>query len=98
MKFITTLFLLVLSTGAFAQNNPLDTKNNRLNSENSPLATHNSRLNSDNMNGGKNATYDSSGRQTGYAVTNKEGTTNIFNIEGERTGFIPAPVTEPVKK
>jgi len=70
-------------------NSPLNFNNSPLNYNNSPLNWQNSPLNSNATNG----VFDTNGNRIGYTTVTPQGTVNIYNNQGDRTGYVPPPVT-----
>jgi hypothetical protein len=106
-NYVVTMALVItamLSSAALAQsgttnfnsslsnfeNSPMNFNNSPMNFENSPMNFENSPMNFNATNG----VFDSQGNRTGYTTVSPDGVTNIFNQDGTRSGYIPAPVQE----
>jgi hypothetical protein len=72
------LIPLFLSAGTAWENSPNNWDNSPNNWENSPNNWDSDRVIRDN-----------SGNPTGYAVPNSNGVINIYNLDGNREGYVP---------
>lgn len=68
-------------------NSPMNFDNSPMNFNNSPSNFNNSPYNFDATNG----IYSPDGARIGYSVMSPTGVTNLFDNNGGRMGFIPAP-------
>jgi hypothetical protein len=79
------LIPLFLSAGTAWENSPNNWDNSPNNWENSPNNWENSPNNWDS----DRVIRDNSGNPTGYAVPNSNGVINIYNLDGNREGYVP---------
>ena len=79
------LMPLFLSAGTAWENSPNNWDNSPNNWENSPNNWENSPNNWDS----DRVIRDNSGNPTGYAVPNSNGVINIYNLDGNREGYVP---------
>jgi hypothetical protein len=69
---------------------PMNPDNSTWNWQNSPMNPDNSPLNPSNLGPFSNhSTYDNNGSQNGYIVPRENGGYNVFDSDGNRTGYNP---------
>ena len=100
MMICATCLALGAATPAHAETSldynasPLNYQNSDFNYDNSPLNYRNSPLNYDNspLNfNSSNGIFDTIGKRIGYGVEAPSGVINLFDNDGNRVGYRPAP-------